>query len=112
MTDARESQLASAVLMIMPARFESNPHTAESNRFQGRNPDSPAQQQKDAEAEFIALREALEAAGITVVQFDDTPEPHTPDAIFPNNWVSFHADGTVVTPLADDDVAHCNRHGS
>jgi hypothetical protein len=96
MTDGGESQLASAVLMIRPARFESNPHTAESNRFQGRNPDSPARQQKDAEAEFTVLREALEAAGITVVQFDDTSEPHTPDAIFPNNWVSFHADGTVV----------------
>ena len=64
MTDARESQLASAVLMIMPARFESNPHTAESNRFQGRNPDAPAKQQEDAEAEFTALRKALEAAGI------------------------------------------------
>ena len=52
MTPANESQLASAVLMIMPVRFQSNPHTAASNRFQGRNPDSPEQQQKDAEREF------------------------------------------------------------
>lgn len=96
MTATEESQLASAVLMIKPARFESNPHTAESNRFQGRNPDSPEQQQRAAEQEFAALREALEAGGIQVVQFDDTDEPHTPDSIFPNNWVSFHADGTVV----------------
>ena len=96
MTAAKESQLASAVLMILPVRFESNPHTAASNRFQGRNPDSPEQQQKDAAREFAMLREALEAAGVTVVSFDDTEEPHTPDAIFPNNWVSFHADGTVV----------------
>ena len=96
MTAATESQLASAVLMILPVRFESNPHTAASNRFQGRNPDSPAQQQKDALHEFSLLRKALEAAGVTVVSFDDTEEPHTPDAIFPNNWVSFHADGTVV----------------
>jgi hypothetical protein len=96
MTTAKESQLASAVLMIMPVRFESNPHTAESNRFQGKNPDSPAQQQKDAAREFAALTNALASAGITVIPFDDTEEPHTPDAIFPNNWVSFHADGTVV----------------
>jgi len=82
--------------MIRPVRFESNPLTAESNRFQGRNASTPAQQQIDAEAEFDALAAALEASGITVVQVDDTPEPHTPDAIFPNNWVSFHADGTVV----------------
>jgi len=96
MTTAPESQLASAVLMIMPARFESNPHTAESNRFQGRNPDSAEKQQEDAAAEFAGLRDALAAAGIEVIAFDDTEEPHTPDAIFPNNWVSFHADGTVV----------------
>ena len=96
MTATRESQLASAVLMIRPVRFESNPHTAGSNRFQGRNPDSPEQQQKAAEREFAGLRRALESAGVDVFEFDDTEEPHTPDAIFPNNWVSFHADGTVV----------------
>ncbi len=96
MSSGKESQLASAVMMIMPVRFESNPHTAESNRFQGRNPDTPEQQQAAAASEFAGLRDVLEANGIRVVQFDDTEEPHTPDAIFPNNWVSFHADGTVV----------------
>jgi hypothetical protein len=96
MTPATESQLASAVLMIMPVRFESNPHTAASNKFQGRNPDTPAQQQADAAREFDGLAAALQSAGITVIRFDDTPDPHTPDAIFPNNWVSFHADGSVV----------------
>lgn len=96
MTSVQESQLASAVLMIKPVRFQSNPHTAASNKFQGKNPSSPEQQQHDAAAEFEGLSAALEAAGIRVVRFDDTPEPHTPDAIFPNNWVSFHADGTVV----------------
>jgi len=90
----KESQLASAVLMIRPARFESNPHTAESNKFQGKNLSSPEQQQRDAEKEF--LRKVLESNGIQVIQIDDTDEPHTPDSIFPNNWVSFHADGTVV----------------
>jgi hypothetical protein len=96
MTSDKESQLASAVLMIKPVRFQSNPHTAESNKFQGKNASSPEQQQHDAAAEFDGLRAALEAAGIEVVGFDDTTEPHTPDAIFPNNWVSFHADGSVV----------------
>ncbi len=82
--------------MIRPVGFESNPLTAESNLFQGQTEASPEQQQRDAEAEFDQLVTALEAGGIKVVQFDDTLEPHTPDAIFPNNWVSFHADGTVV----------------
>ena len=96
MTSEQESQLASAVLMITPVRFESNPSTAASNKFQGRNPDSPNKQQRDAAEEFVGLRAALETSGIEVIQVDDTVEPHTPDAIFPNNWVSFHADGSVV----------------
>jgi hypothetical protein len=96
MAAEKESQLASAVLMIRPARFQSNPETAESNRFQGKTRATPAEQHATAVAEFEALKDALEAAGVRVCAFDDTPEPHTPDAIFPNNWVSFHADGTVV----------------
>lgn len=96
MTSTMESQLASAVLMIRPVRFESNPHTAASNKFQGRNPATPEQQQLDAEAEFDGLESALVEAGVRVIQIADTEKPHTPDAIFPNNWVSFHADGTVV----------------
>ena len=96
MTSVKESQLASAVLMIKPVRFQSNPLTAASNRFQGRNTSSPEQQQIDSVAEFDGLRRVLEENGVKVVQFDDTLEPHTPDSVFPNNWVSFHADGTAV----------------
>ena len=91
-----ESQLASAVLMIRPARFETNPMTAGSNRFQGKLQLGPKEQQQAAAAEFDGISGALEDAGIQVIRVDDTNEPHTPDAIFPNNWVSFHADGTVV----------------
>ncbi len=93
---AGESQLASTVLMIRPVRFESNPETAESNRFQGRNPSPAADQQRQAVAQFDALAEALTGAGVNVVVVEDTADPHTPDSIFPNNWVSFHADGRVV----------------
>ena len=82
--------------MIRPVRFHSNPLTAASNRFQGRTAASPAEQQAEALREFDGLVQALTAAGVRVVQFEDTPEPHTPDSVFPNNWVSFHADGTVV----------------
>lgn len=91
-----ESQLASRVLMIRPVRFESNPLTARSNKFQIRPDASPQQQQAAALREFEGLASALEAAGIEVIVVDDTPEPHTPDSIFPNNWISTHNDGRVV----------------
>jgi hypothetical protein len=82
--------------MIRPTRFQSNPQTAESNAFQT-DPDlPPAEQQRAALQEFERLASALRDAGIEVIVFDDTREPHTPDSVFPNNWVSFHADGTVV----------------
>ena len=82
--------------MIRPKRFQSNPQTADSNNFQAEPDASPAEQQKAALPEFEGLATALREAGIDVIVFDDTREPHTPDSVFPNNWVSFHADGTVV----------------
>lgn len=96
MTKTNESQLASTVLMIRPVRFESNPLTAASNRFQGKIDSDPAAQQAAALHEFDGLVNTLRSAGIEVIVIDDTPEPHTPDAIFPNNWISMHADGRVV----------------
>ncbi len=91
-----ESQLASAVLMIRPARFGSNPMTAASNRFQADADTLPDELQSAAEAEFDRFAETLEANGIRAVVVPDLADPETPDAIFPNNWVSFHADGRVV----------------
>lgn len=96
MTIANESQLTSTVMMVRPAGFESNPLTAASNRFQGKSRASPAEQHEAALREFDGLVAALREAGIDVIVFDDTPEPHTPDAVFPNNWISMHADGHVV----------------
>ncbi len=96
MTSVREPQLASTVLMIRPVAFQSNPQTAPSNAFQTDPPASPAQQQAAALREFDGLVAALRDAGIEVIVVEDTPEPHTPDAIFPNNWISMHADGRVV----------------
>jgi len=82
--------------MIRPAGFESNPLTAASNRFQGKSSLEPDAQQAAALREFDGLVDSLRSVGIDVIVIDDLPEPHTPDAIFPNNWISMHADGRVV----------------
>ena len=70
--------------------------TAESNRFQGKSDVSPDAQNAAAQVEFDGLVTILRNASIDVVVIDDTLDPHTPDSVFPNNWVSFHADGRVV----------------
>jgi len=90
-----EMQCATDVLMIRPASFCGNVQTAESNRFQ--NPQYPSEgAQSKARIEFDSLAKMLLDAGVRVHVFDDTSDPQTPDAIFPNNWVSFHSDGTAV----------------
>jgi hypothetical protein len=86
-------QCTGAVLMIRPAAFDYNPQTAATNRMQR---PGPAAQAMQALAEFDQFAQALRTEGIDVCVVDDTPEPPKPDAIFPNNWVSFHEDGTVV----------------
>ena len=89
-----ERQVTDAVLMIRPARFGSNPETAASNTFQ-KVLSGVGNVQQLAQLEFDLLVAMLRKVGVTVEVFEDTPEPWTPDAVFPNNWVSFHADGCV-----------------
>jgi len=83
--------------MVRPARFAFNPQTAASNAFQQR-PEAAARLdlQSLALREFDALTDGLQRAGVSVIVADDTAAPAKPDALFPNNWVSFHRDGTVV----------------
>jgi hypothetical protein len=92
----REPQSAGAVLMVRPARFGCNAQTAESNAFQAKSETLAGEDlQGVALREFHGLAEALERAGVEVLVAPDSVEPPKPDAIFPNNWVSFHHDGTV-----------------
>ena len=88
-------QCANAVLMIRPAAFDYNPETALTNTMQQRAATARRGNER-AKAEFAQLAHALESEGVAVCVVDDTPQPPKPDAVFPNNWVSFHHDGTVV----------------
>jgi len=82
--------------MIRPCHFFSNPQTAKSNKFQGRSTLSDNELQEAAVNEFDTLVSKLREADLSVCVFEDTPDPVTPDSVFPNNWVSFHNDGTVI----------------
>lgn len=92
---APRQQCADAVLMIRPAAFGYNPDTARTNTFQ-HPAEPPGGAAQPARAEFERLAQALVSEGVSVLAVDDTPEPRKPDAVFPNNWVSFHEDGTLV----------------
>lgn len=96
MTIAASVQTTSHLLLVRPARFGANPETAPSNAFQQAPVAGEESVAALARQEFDALAGALRAAGALPWVADDTPEPVKPDAVFPNNWVSFHADGTIV----------------
>jgi len=103
-------QCAGAVLMIEPAAFDYNPETAATNSMQRRPAETAATSSNErAKAEFRQLARALESEGILVCVVQDTPVPPKPDALFPNNWVSFHSDGTVVLYPMHAENRRCER---
>jgi hypothetical protein len=82
--------------MVRPASFGWNPETQPSNSYQ-RNDGAVARDAPSrARQEFDSVAAALREAGVEVHALDDRPEPACSDAVFPNNWVSFHPDGTIV----------------
>jgi hypothetical protein len=88
-------QTTSHLLMIRPVRFGYNAQTAVNNAFQVADANQQ-EVEKKAIAEFDGFVEKLRNAHVDVTVVEDTPEPHTPDSLFPNNWISFHSNGTIV----------------
>jgi hypothetical protein len=95
MSAAHRPQTTNQVLMVRPAAFGFNAQAALTNRFQSASP-ATIDAAVVARAEFDDLARALRGEGIRVCVVEDSAEPLKPDAVFPNNWVSFHDDGTVV----------------
>ena len=90
------SQAPSAVLMVRPKAFGFNQQTSATNAFQ-KNIEADVQSVRDqALLEFDKMVDMLRSNDIEVIVVEDTALPEKPDAIFPNNWISFHLDGTLV----------------
>ncbi len=85
-------QHTSHLLMIQPVNFGFNTETAVNNTFQ-KNMGGDVQQQ--ALQEFTDFVAVLRKNKIDVTVVKDSLHPATPDSIFPNNWISFHADGRI-----------------
>jgi len=91
-------QTTSNILMIRPANFGFNEETAANNSFQTKaKVMTPEQVKARAQREFDEMVEKLRSKGINVIVVEDTETPIKPDAVFPNNWITFHEDGTVMT---------------
>ena len=91
------AQVTSQLLMVRPANFSSNKETIETNKFQNDlTADLKENTQNQALREFDKMVKLLRDHGISVIDIDDIKELENTDAVFPNNWVSFHQDNTVV----------------
>ena len=91
------NQTTNSILMIRPVAFRMNEQTAVNNYYQKVLDNLlPATVNAKAQEEFDAFANKLRAVGVNVIVVDDTPQPDTPDSIFPNNWISFHETGDVV----------------
>ena len=89
-------QTTTTILMIRPLNFRMNEQTAVNNYYQKRIENIfPASVNAKAQKEFDTYVEKLRNFGINVIVVSDTNEFDTPDALFPNNWISFHKEGTV-----------------
>ncbi|MDO6676885.1 arginine deiminase-related protein [Tenacibaculum sp. 1B UA] len=89
-------QTTNTIVMVRPASFRMNEQTAVNNYYQQELSGMlPASVNAKAQEEFDTFVEKLQAVGVTVVVVEDTKKPNTPDALFPNNWISFHENGDV-----------------
>jgi hypothetical protein len=91
-----EPQTSSAVLMIRPAHFGGNVQTRDSNYFQHDAEGAEDDVATQARHEFDAFAGRLAMAGVDVVAFAGHRDAALPDEVFPNNWLSLHADGAAV----------------
>ena len=88
-------QITDTLMMIRPASFRTNELTAVNNFFQQFTSIDPEKLNDHAREEFDAFVAKLRGAGVKVIVVDDDPLLDTPDSVFPNNWISFHDNGTV-----------------
>ena len=88
-------QTTNSILMIRPINFRMNEQTAVNNYYQEALDLKNAEINKKAQFEFDTYVEKLKSYGVEVTVISDTDQFDTPDSLFPNNWLSFHEDGTV-----------------
>lgn len=93
-----QEQITSSIIMVRPANFGFNVETAKNNAFQKKIDEMSASDiKKQALIEFDQMVDELRTNGIEVTVWEDTESPIKPDAVFPNNWFTTHADNSIIT---------------
>ncbi len=94
-------QATSHIFMVKPKYFGFNQQTANSNAFQCDIDKSDEIIALKAMEEFDNAVDKLTTNHINVTVIEDTETPRKPDAVFPNNWGTFHENGLVILyPMA------------
>lgn len=89
-------QTTNTVLMVRPENFRMNEQTSVNNYYQKVLGNIlPETVNAKAQKEFDAYVGKLKSIGVNVIVVNDKTDTDTPDALFPNNWVSFHENGIV-----------------
>ena len=92
------NHFSSHILMVYPKNFRSNVLTIDDNTFQNSSSNLSNNEIKNkAVEEFELLYNKIQSQGIKVTVFKDSRNVDTPDAVFPNNWISFHKDNKAIT---------------
>jgi len=91
-----QKQSSSHVFMVRPSMFYGNPQTSTNNFFQRNTQENTTSTTQKAQEEFDGLVKVLRTAGVHVYVWKDTENSETPDAVFPNNWISFHHPRTQI----------------
>lgn len=104
-------QTTNSILMIRPINFRMNEQTAVNNYYQKvLNTMLPDSVNINAQLEFDNYVNKLKSYGVDVIVISDVEDSDTPDSIFPNNWISFHENGTVgIYPMFAENRRHERR---
>ncbi len=83
--------------MIKPSNFNYNEQTSINNHYQKNHKIYDLTEiQKNVAVEFNDFVNKLKKNNIDVNIFNDNNSLFTPDSIFPNNWISFHENKTII----------------
>lgn len=92
---SQQPHTTNSAIMCRPFHFGFNEQTNKDNAFQHKPEGTALKVQSQAFDEFESAASKLSQAGVNILILEHEPTLKIPDAVFPNNWFTTHADGSV-----------------